>query len=144
MALLVANRNDRHKTAPSPDPLPAIILDTLHTMTNNSNSKLLWTLPCLVVAFGLLLAFMGLSEFYNVKIAGETSAYPFGPINENQWYYQNASVYANYNLTSGIMFLTASVVTVWATIKKNRPFVILGIGLTILFFIAELVSSKIQ
>ena len=113
-------------------------------MTNNSNSKLVWTLPYVLVAFGLLFAFMGLSEFYNVKIAGQASAYPFGPINENQWYYQNASVYANYNLTNGLMFLTASLLTVWATIRKNRTLVILGIFLIILFFIADLVSSKVQ
>ena len=113
-------------------------------MTNNSNTKLLWTLPYVFVVLGLLFSFIGLSEFYNVKIAGEESAYAFGPVNENQWYYQNASVYANYNLTSGLMFLTASVLTVWATLKKNRTLVILGTGLTVLFFIAELVSSKVQ
>lgn len=113
-------------------------------MTNNSSSKIFWTLLYVVVAFGLLFAFMGLSEFYNVKIAGQAFAYPFGPINENQWYYQNASVYANYNMISGLMFLTASVLTVWAIIKKNRTLVILGISLTIIFFIAELVSSKVQ
>ena len=113
-------------------------------MTSKSNSKLLWTLPYVVVAFGLLFAFIGLSEFYNVKIAGQESAYAFGPVNENQWYYQNASVYANYNLTSGLMFLTASSLTVWATIKKNKTLVILGIGLTILFFVAELISIQVQ
>ncbi|WP_301929532.1 hypothetical protein [Ferruginibacter sp.] len=113
-------------------------------MTNKSNSKLIWTLPYVVAAFGLLFAFIGLSEFYNVKIAGQESAYPFGPINENQWYYQNASIYANYNLTSGVVFLTVSLFLVWATIKKSKTLVIWGIGLIILFFIAELVSSKVQ
>ncbi len=117
---------------------------TLHTMTNNSNSKLLWTLPYLVVAFGLLFAFIGLSEFYNVKIAGHESAYAFGPINENQWYYQNASIYASYFLISGLMFFAASLLTVWATIKKNKTLVILGISLTILFFLAQLISSNVQ
>ena len=124
--------------------LPAIILETLHTMTNNSNSKLLWILPYVIVTFGLLFSFIGLSEFYNVKLGGQESAYPFGPINENQWYYQNASVYANYNLTSGLVFLTASLLTAWATIKKNKTLVILGISLTILFFIAELINIKVQ
>ena len=113
-------------------------------MTNNNNSKLLWTLPYIFVAIGFLFAFMGLSEFYNVRIAGQESAYPFGPVNENQWYYQNASIYASYNLTSGLLFLAVSLLTVWATIKKNKTLTIWCICLTIFFFIAELISSKVQ
>jgi len=113
-------------------------------MTSKSKSRLIWTLSYIIAAFGLLFAFMGLSEFYNIKIAGEESAYPFGPINDNPWYYQNASVYANYNLISGLIFLTASLFIVWATIKKSKPLVIWGIGLTILFILVELVNSKAQ
>ena len=78
------------------------------------------------------------------KIDSEKPAYPFKPINDNPWYYQNASIYASYNLTSGVMFLAASLLTVWATIKKNKSLVILGACLTILFFIVELISSKVQ
>ena len=102
-------------------------------MIKNSNSKLLWTLPFVIVAVGLLFTFMGLSEFYNVKIAKEESAYPFGAINDTPWYYQNASLYTCYNLTSGLLFLAASILTTWATIKKNKRLVVLGICLTILF-----------
>jgi hypothetical protein len=112
-------------------------------MTNKNNSKLLWTLPYVIVAFGLLFAFMGLSEFYNVKISKE-SAYPFGPISDNPWSYQNASVYAKKNLTSGLLFLTASILTVWATIKRNNRLLISGIWLTILFFMIHLISSNAQ
>ena len=113
-------------------------------MTNNKNSKLLGTLPYVIVAFGILFAFMGLSEFYNVKIDGQESAYAFGPVNENQWYYQNASIYASYNLTSGLMFLAASLLTVWSAIKKNKNLVLLGVCLTTIFFIADFISSKVQ
>ena len=87
---------------------------------------------------------MGLSEFYNVKFAKEESAYPFGPINDNPWYYQNASIYASYNLTTGLLFLAASILTTWATVKKNKRLVVLGICLTILFFLTQLLSSKTQ
>jgi hypothetical protein len=113
-------------------------------MTNNNNSKFLWTLPYVIAAFGLLFAFMGLSEFYNVKIAKEESAYPFGLINDNPWYYQNASLYASYNLTSGLLFLAASILTTWATIKKNKRLLVLGTCLTIIFFLAQLLSSITQ
>ena len=113
-------------------------------MTNNKNRELLWTLPYVIVAFGLLFAFMGLSEFYNAKIDGQESAYAFGPVNENQWYYQNASIYASYNLTSGLIFLALSFLTVWAIIKKNKTLIVWCICLTILLFIAELISSDVQ
>ncbi|MEO6729842.1 MAG: hypothetical protein ABIN01_01400 [Ferruginibacter sp.] len=113
-------------------------------MTNNNSSKLFWTLPYIIAAIGLLFALIGLSEFYNIKIAGHASAYPFGQINENQWYYQNASIYASYNLTSGLMFLAASLFTILATIKKNKTFIIWGIGLTISFFLAEFISCNVK
>lgn len=113
-------------------------------MTNNNKNKLFWTLPYFIVALGLLFSFIGLSEFYNVKIAGQESAYAFGPINENQWYYQNASIYSIYNLTSGLIFFATSVLTIWTTIKKNKTFVIWGISLILLFFITELISGMVQ
>jgi predicted ATP-grasp superfamily ATP-dependent carboligase len=113
-------------------------------MTNNKNRNLRWILPYIAAAWGLLFAFVGFSEFYNVKFAGRESAYPFGPINENPWYYQSASVYAGYNLVSGLLFLAASLLTVGAAIKKNKPLAVWGIGLIFLFFTVELISSSIQ
>ena len=113
-------------------------------MTNSNNSNFFWTSAYIIIVFGLLFAYIGLSEFYNIKIAGHESAYAFGIVNENQWYYQNASVYASYNLTSGLMFLATSLLTAWGTIKKNKTIVILGFCLAIFFFIVELISSKVQ
>ena len=119
-------------------------METIHSITKNKNNKLLWTLPYIFVAVGLLFAFIGLSEFYNIKIAGKETSYPFGHINDNPWYYQSAATYATYNLTSGTLFLIASTVTIWATIKKSRMPLILGITMTIIFFTVELISGKVQ
>lgn len=116
----------------------------IQTLTENKKNKFLWTLPYVVVAAGLLFTFIGLSEFYNIKIAGKQAAYPFEPINNNPWYYQTASTYATYNLTSGILFLIASLVTVWATIRKSRMLLILGTTMIIILFIAELINGNVQ
>lgn len=113
-------------------------------MTNNKDRKLHWTLPFVIAAFGLLFSFIGLSEFYNMKFAGHESAYPFGSINENQWYYQDAAIYTSYNLTSGLVFLATSLLTILATIKKSKSLIIWGAGLTIFFFTAEFISCNVQ
>ena len=92
-----------------------------------------------VVLIGLLFAFIGLSEFYNVSFGGEESAYAFGPINENQWYYQSAAVYKTYNLISGLLFLLSSTLTIWATIMKKGKGIILGaVLITFLFLVTSL------
>ncbi|MFZ1372010.1 MAG: hypothetical protein WAR78_16620 [Ferruginibacter sp.] len=113
-------------------------------MTNKSENTLFWILSIFIIAVGLLFAFIGLSEFYNVNIAGEISAYPFGSISDNPWYYQSASVYANYNLASGLIFLAVSLLTVWASFKKNKKLIVLGACLIVLFFITALLNSTIQ
>jgi len=116
----------------------------IQTVTENKKNRFFWTLPYIVVAVGFLFAFIGLSEFYNIKIASNQAAYPFGYVNDNPWYYQNSSTYATYNLRSGILFLIISSMTVWATIRKKRGLLILGITMTIILFIAESISSKVQ
>ncbi len=94
----------------------------------------------IIVVAGLLFSLMGLSEFYNIQIAGHESAYPFGAINENQWYYQNATVYSTYNLISGLLFLLTFIISAWATIKKNRKTLLMSIGTTGILLLASFLS----
>lgn len=109
-----------------------------------NNDKLLWTLPYLVVLVGLFFCLIGLSEFYNVAISGETSAYPWGAVNENQWYYQSPTIYSTYNLASGLLFLAATLLTLWATLKQNKKLLVAGVSLTVLFLLADLISANFQ
>lgn len=119
-------------------------MNTLKAKADNSHNKLLWTLPYFIVLVGLFFSFVGLSEFYNVAIAGQGGAYPWGSVNENQWYYQTPSIYSTYNLTSGLLFLAATVLTFWASLKRNRKLVVIGVGLTVLFLLTDLISANIQ
>ena len=93
---------------------------------------------------GLLFTYIGLSEFYIVSIAKHGSGYPWGPINDNPWYYKNASIYSNYNLVSGILFLLGFLVSIWGIIKKNKKIIFTGAGLTAILLLASLISMGFQ
>ncbi|WP_462250155.1 hypothetical protein [Ferruginibacter sp.] len=94
-------------------------------------------LPLLFALFGLLFAFIGFSEFYNVAIKNQGSAYAFG--GGYQWYYESESIYWKYNLVDGTLFLIAAVFTIVSIIKKNkRMFAAGAMGIFILFFIMML------
>jgi hypothetical protein len=98
----------------------------------------------IVLLIGLLFAFIGLSEFYNVRVIGSESAYAFGPVADNQWYYQNAEVYWAYNLVSGLLFLGTFIVSVWATVRGHRNILLLGAGMTVILLIVTFVSTSVQ
>jgi len=118
-------------------------MDILKPQSDNNN-KLLWTLPYFIVLVGLFFSYAGLSEFYNVAIKGETGTYPWGLVNEVPWYYRTPSTYSTYNLISGLLFSAVTILTLWATVKKDRRLVVAGVSLTILFLFADLISANIQ
>ena len=97
-------------------------------------------LSYVVISIGVLFSLMALSEFYIVSIAGQESGYPWGPINDSPWYYQNATTYSYYNLVSGILFFLAVLVAVWGTIKKNKKIRLIGVGLTGILLLVSFLS----
>ncbi|HEY6437029.1 MAG TPA: hypothetical protein VIY47_10590 [Ignavibacteriaceae bacterium] len=76
-----------------------------------------------------------------MRIAGHESGYPWGPINDNPRYYQNATIYSIYNLVSGFLFLLAILVSIWGTIKKNKKILFIGVGLTGILLFAFLAMA---
>ena len=109
---------------------------------DNKNNKSIWLLSYISVLAGLLFTFSGLSEFFEVKIKGNISGYPWGSVNENPWYYQTPLTYSTYNLISGILFLAATVLTFWATIRRNKKALLLGVGSTIFLILLTLFSMN--
>jgi hypothetical protein len=116
-----------------------------HTkQTDNNNQRFPWIIPGIIVLTSLFFSFAGLSEFYFVSIKGETGGYPWGPVNEVPWYYQSKTVYSIYNLISGILFFIIGLFTFWATMKKYKKLAVLGVGVTVLFILADSISSYIH
>jgi hypothetical protein len=119
-------------------------MNTYVSTKANKPSKSLWVLSLIIIAVGLFFAAVGLSEYYNVGIAGGGASYPFGGVNESQWYYQSENIYATYNLVCGTLFLIASALTIWGIVKKSKPLIIFVTTLILLFVIAELISVTIE
>jgi len=112
--------------------------------TPDKKRNIILLLSYIAVVIGLLFSYIALSEFYEVRIAGQESAYPWGPINDHPWYYQNASIYTNYNLVSGSLFFLAFLVSIWGTIKKNRKIFIIGVSFTGILLLASFISMGVQ
>jgi hypothetical protein len=127
---------NRHKYTP----LPAILEDTTKMWDNSIiNYRIL---VFIILAIGLMFAYFGLAEFYNVKIAGQESAYAFGQVNENNWLYYSASTYATYNLVCGIAFLVAFLTTLIGVILKKERLFAAGAIMTFLFLFGQTISCN--
>jgi len=119
-------------------------MNTSQKQIGSEWDKILWILASLFILAGLFFSFMNFEEFYNVKFGGQESAYPFGNVNENQWYYQSASLYVKYCFVCGILFSAATMITFWAAIKKKKRLLTIGVCLTFLFLIGNIISSAKQ
>ncbi|MDF2192777.1 hypothetical protein [Paraflavitalea sp. CAU 1676] len=104
----------------------------------------IWNLSYVLVTAGLFLFLLSVSEFYLVAFSDAGNAYPWGPINENPWYYRTSTTYSAYQFICAFLSLTLSVVTLRATIRKNQPLTVKGLVTIACFFLASLVSANIQ
>ena len=101
-------------------------------------------LNLIALLIGLVFTVIGFSEYYKVVIKKRISAYPFGYVNENPWYYINPSVYGIYNLVTAILFLLASVFVIVAIFYNRKRLSLLSIMIIFLFFIADRISAGIS
>src|SRR5687768_16612938 len=109
-------------------------------MKRNWLVKLWGTFILLIVGFLLYIFF---SEFYIVGInKNSNSAYAFGNVNENQWYYQSAQTYSLYNLFCGLIFLIPFIVLVYSLLK-SKEILILRTAMIVCFMVLIFLVFKL-
>lgn len=104
---------------------------------------LLWIPIFVIILFFTLIGLLCLSEWWNIKILNEADKYPWGPINENPWFYETPNLYANVQLIEGFLMLFLVTMTVSKIIQKNPKFkywLLSCFG----FFIILIISSNIR
>ena len=90
------------------------------------------------ISTSCLLALINLFEWYNVKIIGNISDYPFGTEGPTPYYYESAELYSNVCLTWGVLFLIALIFSSIVAFKKSKGIKIAGLG-----FVMTLVTIMI-
>jgi hypothetical protein len=107
-------------------------------MTSTKNI-LFWTVTIMALVFFSILTFGLYDEFWTVKIKKDIGNYPWGPINENPWYYDNPDLYSTIMLTEGFLFTVALSVLVRQLFKKEKTKILYALmtcfGLFVLFYI---------
>lgn len=66
--------------------------------------SIFWFATGVVLVFIGLLAFTLFSEWYTVSIRREIENYPWGPVNENPWFYESPYLYSSVMLIELIRF----------------------------------------
>mgnify|MGYP007051650063 FL=1 len=112
-------------------------------MTTTKNI-IFWTGTTLATVFFGLLTFMSLYEWWTVKIKNQTDNYPWGPINENPWYYDTPKLYSSVMLTEGILFAIALTVLARQLLKKDKTKIFYTLLACFGLFIAMLVNGQIR
>ena len=112
-------------------------------MTTTKNI-IFWTGTTLATAFFGLLTVLSFSEWWTVKIKKQTDNYPWGPINENPWYYDTPNLYSSVMLTEGILFTIALTVLARQLIKKDKTKILYTLLVCFGLFIAMLINGQIR
>lgn len=112
-------------------------------MTTTKNI-IFWAGTILATAFFGLLTVLSFSEWWTVKIKKQTDNYPWGPINENPWYYGTPNLYSSVMLAEGILFTIALTVLARQLIKKDKTNILYTLLVCFGLFIAILINGQIR
>ena len=105
---------------------------------------LFWTGTTLATLFFGLLTFMSLNEWWTVKIKKQTSSYPWGPVNENPWYYDNPEIYSTVMVTEGLVFAVALAILTTQIIKVNKKGILYSLMLCFGLFVIMIINGTIK
>jgi hypothetical protein len=112
-------------------------------MTKTKNI-LFWTGTILTTLFFGLLTFMSLSEWWTIKFKKQTSVYPWGPVNQNPWFYDNPETYSTVMLTEGLVYIVALTILTTQIIKANKKGILYSLMFCFGLFIIMIINSTIK
>ena len=105
---------------------------------------LFWTVATLAKLFFGLMTFVSYNEWRTVKIKKQTSGYPWGPVNENPWYYDNPDIYSTVMLTEGLVFTVALTILGTQIIKAKKTGVLYALMLCFGLFVLMIINGTIK
>lgn len=105
---------------------------------------LFWTGTTLATLFFALLTIMSFSEWWTIKVKKQTSDYPWGPINENPWYYDNPDIYSTVMLTEGLVFTVALTILTIQILKASKKGIFYSLMLCFRLFVIMIINGTVK
>ncbi len=89
------------------------------------------------ILLSVFFSFLGLSEFYIIRVMKQTESYPFGGEGPVPYYYRTAELYSFVNLTYGVAFAALTGIAIWNW-KRNKISGFVTFGLTLILILIQL------
>lgn len=105
---------------------------------------LFWILTILATIFFGLIDFMSFDEWRIVKLKKDIGGYPWGPINDNPWYYANPDLYSMIMLIEWLIMTLLLGFVIRFMIKNDRIKTTYSLIACLIFFAAMIINGKIQ
>lgn len=89
----------------------------------------------------VLLCWIDLNEFYDVRIAKNTLAFPFGGEGATPWYYRSETIYSDYFLILGLLFFSGLLIGLWSFIRLNRRIAMLTFAIAFTLLVLQILMA---
>lgn len=113
-------------------------------MNSKTRTIIFWTTTTVATLFFGLLTFLSFSEWWTVAIKKDVGVYPWGHINDNPWYYDNADLYAKVMLTEGLLMLIVLSVAVWFLTHRQKSKTLYSFMVCFGLFLLMIINGQIQ
>jgi hypothetical protein len=79
-----------------------------------------WIFVVMTILFTGYWAFIAFHEWFIVGYTGKTAGYPWGPVNENAWYFKTPAIYSKVMLVEFILLAAGLGLAIYRVIKLNK------------------------
>jgi len=106
--------------------------------------NLFWFITIPASMFFALIDFISMREWVIVGINNDTEGYPWGPVNENPWYYATPELYSSVMLTYFILMTVLLSFIIWFMARREKKKTIYVLLACSLLFVAMGINGTIQ
>ncbi|HPS83918.1 MAG TPA: hypothetical protein PLA88_06355 [Bacteroidales bacterium] len=106
--------------------------------------NLFWFITIPASMFFALIDFISMREWVIVGINNDTEGYPWGPVNENPWYYATPELYSSVMLTYFILMTVLLSFIIWFMARREKKKTIYVLLACSLLFVAMCINGSIQ
>ena len=105
---------------------------------------LFWIFLIASVFIAGFFAFVSFSEWFTVGYKGNSGGYPWGPVNDNPWYYASPLTYSKVMLIESIILALGLCFTFYLIVKRNKEKILYGLLGLWTIVIALIVNGQIK